>query len=70
MRSNLVFGAARQVSNRFLLVKVASKATRALHRPNTRIQETMNDVFVRFSHTNPLARALDTDAVQLLDRAA
>ena len=70
MRSNLVFGAARQVSNRFLLVKGASKATRALHRPNTRIQETMNDGFVRFSHTNPLARALDTDAVQLLDRAA
>jgi hypothetical protein len=30
----------------------------------------MNDVFVRFSHANSIARVLDTDTVQLLDRAA
>jgi hypothetical protein len=70
MRSNLIFGAMTQVSNRFLLVRLASTATRALHRPNSRIQETMNNVFVRFSHANPIARVQNTDTVQLFDRAA
>jgi hypothetical protein len=55
MRSDLVFGATAYISNRFLLTKLAAKATRKLHRPNTRIQETMNDVFVRFGHANPMA---------------
>ena len=55
MRSDLVFGAMTHVSNRFQLTKLAAKATRKLHRPNTRIQETMNDVFIRFSQANPSA---------------
>jgi hypothetical protein len=55
MRSELVFNAMVHVSNRFLLTKLASKATRKLHRPNTRIQDTTNDAFVRFSRTNPIA---------------
>ena len=70
VRSKLVFGAIMQVPNRFLLVKLASRATRALHRPNSRIQETMNDVFVRFSHANPMTRVLDTGTGQSFDRAA
>ena len=60
MRSDLVFGATAYVSNRFLLTKLAAKATRKLHRPNTRIQETMNDVFVRFGRANPMAVAPPT----------
>ena len=28
-----------------MLCQLASKATRKFHKPNTRIQETMNDVF-------------------------
>ncbi len=55
MRSELVFGATTYVSNRFLLAGLASKAIRKLHKPNTRIEDTTNDVFVRFSHSNPLA---------------
>jgi hypothetical protein len=54
MRSELVFGALTQVSGRYLLTKLAAKATRKLHRPNTRIQETTNDVFVRFSRRTPI----------------
>jgi hypothetical protein len=53
MRSELVFGAMAYVSNRFLLTKLAAKATRKFHRPNTRIQDTANEVLVRFSHPNP-----------------
>jgi hypothetical protein len=54
MRSELVFGAMAHISNRFLLMKLASKATRKFHRPNTRIEDTTNDVFVRVSRVNPI----------------
>lgn len=53
MRSDLVFGALSHVSNRYQLCQLASKATRKLHKPNTRVQDTTNDVLVRFRTTNP-----------------
>ena len=48
MRSDLVFGALSHVSNRYQLCQLASKATRKLHKPNTRLQDTTNEVLVRF----------------------
>jgi hypothetical protein len=53
MRSDLVFGALSHVSNRYQLCQLASKATRKLHKPNTRLQDTTNDVLSRFHSTNP-----------------
>jgi hypothetical protein len=53
MRSNLVFGALSHVTNRYQLCQLASKATRKLHKPNTRLQDTTNEVLVRFHSTNP-----------------
>ena len=53
MRSDLVFGALSHVSNRYQLCQLASKATRKLHKPNSRLQDTTNDVLVRFHTTNP-----------------
>jgi hypothetical protein len=53
MRSDLVFGALSHVSNRYQLCQLASKATRMLHKPNTRLQDTTNEVLVRFHSTNP-----------------
>jgi len=47
MRSDLVHHALKTVQNRYLLCQVASKSTRKFHRPNTRIQETMNNVLTR-----------------------
>ena len=64
MRSELVFGATTYVSNRFLLTRLAAKAIRKLHKPNTRIADTTNDVFVRFSRANPLASASYVDNLQ------
>jgi hypothetical protein len=55
MRSDLIFGAMTNVPNRFLLTRLASKATRRFHRPNTRIEDTANEVFNYFSRVNPLA---------------
>ncbi len=53
MRSDLVFGALSHVSNRYQLCQLASKATRKLHKPNTRLQDTTNEVLVRFHHNHP-----------------
>ncbi len=57
MRSDLVFEALHTLKNRYMLCQLASKATRRFHRPNTRIQETMNEVLERIG---------DTDREQLL----
>jgi hypothetical protein len=53
MRSDLVFGALSHVSNRYQLCQLASKATRMLHKPNARLQDTTNEVLQRFRTTNP-----------------
>ena len=50
MRSDLIFGALAHVTNRYTLCQLASKATRKLHKPNTRLQDTTNEVLVRFHH--------------------
>ena len=53
MRSELIFGATTYVSNRYLLVRLASKAARKLHRPNNRMEDTANDVLARFAYAQP-----------------
>jgi hypothetical protein len=63
MRSELVFNAMAYVSNRFLLTKLASKATRNLHRPNSRIQDTTNEALVRFSCANPMAEMAEVRCI-------
>ena len=56
MRSELIYDALRTVQNRYLLCQVASKATRKFHKPNTRIQDTMNEVFERFADSESPTR--------------
>jgi hypothetical protein len=53
MRAELTFKALVHESNRYLLCRVAAMATRKLHRPNTRVQETMNDAFERLGSSSP-----------------
>jgi hypothetical protein len=55
MRPELLFDVASQVPNRFLLVKLLAKATRGFHKPGSRIQDTANQVLVRFSRSKPIA---------------
>lgn len=58
MRSDLVFGAALDVSNRYQLCQLTAKAARRLHKPNTRLQDTINDVLVHLNtSTRPDAPA-------------
>jgi hypothetical protein len=60
MRSDLIFGALAHVENRYQLCQLASKATRKLHKPNTRLQDTTNDVLVRFHHSSPVLAGTQT----------
>ena len=66
MRSDLVFGATAQVSNRYLLTSIASKATRKLHRPDSRLEDTSNDVLRLFGRSNPIANRGQLDAVAII----
>lgn len=68
MRSDLIFGALAHVTNRYQLCQLAAKATRKLHKPNTRLQDTTNEVLVRFRENNPAAPADQSAPVQ--DRRA
>jgi hypothetical protein len=72
MRSDLIFGALAHVTNRYTLCQLASKATRKLHKPNTRLQDTTNEVLVRFHHESPQATSLspNPEAAQVQQRRA
>jgi hypothetical protein len=59
MRSDLIFGALTHVTNRYKLCQLASKATRKLHKPNTRLQDTTNEVLDRFKDTVPMDVSTD-----------
>ena len=63
MRSDLIYGALAHISNRYQLCQLASKATRKLHKPNTRLQDTTNEVLVRFHQTSPMAPGTAGSAV-------
>ena len=70
MRSDLIFGALTHVTNRYELCQLASKATRKLHKPTTRLQDTTNEVFDRFKDTIPMDVAADSAVDSLEERRA
>jgi hypothetical protein len=53
MRAGLTFRALADESNRYQLTKSVAKVTRMLHRPNTRVQDTMNEAFKRLGRFKP-----------------
>ena len=52
MRSELVYMAGVQISNRFLLSTVAMNAVRKLHITSTRVEDTTNQVFSEVANGN------------------
>ena len=44
MRNRLEFAALSKIDNRYELCRLASKATRQMHRPRARIADTLNQV--------------------------
>jgi hypothetical protein len=70
MRSDKVFEALHTMRNRYMLCQLASKATRRFHRPNTRIQETMNEVLDRIAGSKPEQVAAEAFPIDELQRRA
>jgi len=72
MRSDLVFGALTHVKNRYELCQLASKATRKLHKPNSRLQDTTNEVLDRFKDNTPMGESpeVPVQKVQIQERRA
>jgi len=70
MRSDLIFGALAHVTNRYELCQLASKATRKLHKPNTRVQDTTNEVFDRFKDTVPSDGSIAPEVDSIEERRA
>ena len=59
MRSHLIFGAMEPVQNRYMLCQLVSRATRKFHRPQTRVQDTMNQIFNRFASAKVTEDVMD-----------
>jgi len=70
MRSRNVFKALQNFRNRYMLCQLASKATRRFHRPNTRIQETMNEVLERIGVAERRQVVSEPEKVAAVERRA
>ncbi len=67
MRSDLIYDALDTVRNRYLLCQLISKATRKFHKPNTRVQETMNDVLVRVGKAQEAQTVIEVATVKVAE---
>lgn len=67
MRSDLIYNSLKPVNNRYMLCQLVSKATRKFHRPNTRIQDTMNDVLVRVGKADEQEAVLSAPSAELAE---
>lgn len=54
MRSQLVYSAGIQITNRFLLSTIAMGAVRKLHVNSTRVEDTTNQIFSEVANGNYL----------------
>lgn len=69
-RSDRVFDALHTLRNRYMLCQLASKATRKFHKPNTRIQETMNEVLERIATSEKQSILAEPENVNEAQRRA
>lgn len=63
-RSDLVFAARVHLPNRYRLCRLVALGTRKLHKPSSRIQDTINDVLARLAapSTQPAAPVPGNDS--------
>jgi hypothetical protein len=65
MRSDLIYDSVGTVQNRYMLCQLVSKATRRFHRPNTRIQETMNEILLRVGKAPETKRVMEFNPTKI-----
>lgn len=54
MRSELVFATKFHMHGRYPLCRLVAHAARRMHRPNDRIQDTLNEVLMLLSHSSAI----------------
>ena len=69
-RSDRVFDALHTLRNRYMLCQLASKATRKFHKPNTRIQDTTNEVLHRIADSDRQEVILEPETATEAQRRA
>ena len=52
MRSEMVFAAEHSLPNRYMLCRVLATATRKVHKPATRIEDTTDAILRRIANSN------------------
>jgi hypothetical protein len=67
MRADLTLMALAHESNRYLLTRLIAKATRKLHRPKTRLQDTMNDALEQFGRSKSRAAYSTAEAASIAE---
>lgn len=70
MRSKLVFAAIDHFHNRYALTMLSAKATRKLHRPNTRVADTINDALLRLGQAHSKSSSPHRQMSAFLERVA
>ena len=70
MRSELVFKALAHEPNRYLLVRLVAKGTRRLHRPNTRVQDTTNEMLEYLTASISTAEPMTFEQIPVQQRRA
>ena len=67
MRSEMVFAAENRLPNRYMLCRVLAKATRKVHKPATRIEDTTDAMLRGIANAN--AAALWMDSVTIVQNS-
>jgi hypothetical protein len=70
MRSELIFEALIREQNRYLLCRLVAKGTRKLHRPNTRVQDTTNEMLERLSEPAATSKTVVIGRAQIQKQRA
>jgi len=69
MRSEMVFAAENRLPNRYMLCRVLAKATRKVHKPATRIEDTTDAMLRGIANANAAALWMDSVTIVQLEEA-
>jgi hypothetical protein len=69
MRSEMVFAAENRLPNRYMLCRVLASATRKVHKPATRIEDTTDAMLRRIANANAAALWMDSATIVQLEEA-
>ena len=70
MRSEMVFAAEHRLPNRYMLCRVLAKATRKVHNPATRIEDTTDAILQHIANSREGELELNSTSVRQAEEVA